>query len=186
VDNENAKKQILINWGTSYNNIFGQNEQYIESELVKVIHYLLDEQYAVRIYPIWVDDIPSIKRLQEKVADERCQVDLFVSDAKTLQRMIYESFFTINFKLHANILSAAANKPYVSLAYRGKCFDFSQTVHCLDYTIGTDEVTASKVIEMVDDVIENYDQIIQRLTQAKEKYHPKLIHSIKNIATLLQ
>ncbi len=36
--------------------------------------------------------------------------------------------FTINYKLHANVLSAAAEVPFLSIAYRSKCIDFAHTM----------------------------------------------------------
>src|SRR5699024_89736 len=120
LDMKNQSKTILMNWGTSYNNIFGKNELVIEQELVRVIRILISQGYTVSIYPIWVEDIESVKRLSQKVNDDRCVVHTVVYEAKTLQKMINDSYLSINLKLHANILSAAANRPFISLAYRGK------------------------------------------------------------------
>lgn len=179
------KKQILINWGTSYNRIFGHNEEYVENELVSVIHELLATGYKVKVYPIWTEDISAVQKLTQKVADKRCEAQTVVYDAKGTQKIIQDSFLTINMKLHANILSASANKPFISMAYRGKCFDFSQTVQCLDYTVATDQLTASTIIQLVTDINKNYDDIVNRFITAKKKYHPRLQESIKSIANLL-
>jgi polysaccharide pyruvyl transferase WcaK-like protein len=178
-------KHILINWGTSHNNIFGGNELLVEEELVIAIHALITQGYTITIYPIWTEDINAVKRLGTKVNDSRCQVQEVVYEAKTLQKIIHNSYLSINLKLHANILSAAANRPFISLAYRGKCFDFSKSVNCLDYTIATDAVTSEKILDMVRDIERNYDEIMDEFQLAKAKYHPKLIDSILQISHLL-
>lgn len=178
-------KSILINWGTSYNNIFGRNELAIEEELVIVIKALITKGYIVTIYPIWTEDITSVKRLADKVDDSRCLVLTEVYEAKMLQRVINESYLSINLKLHANILAAAANRPFISLAYRGKCFDFSKTVNCLDYTVATDAITSNKILDMVQDIEGNYDLIVDRFKVAKEKYYPRLLDSIQFISELM-
>lgn len=185
MNSSNNKKQILINWGTSYNNIFGRNEEKVENELVKVIHHLLAQGYNVKIYPIWTGDILAVQKLTAKVADKRCEAQTVVYDAKGTQKVIQNSFLTINMKLHANILSASANKPFISLAYRGKCFDFSHTVQCLDYTVATDQLTASNIIQLVAIINNNYDDIIDNFIRAKKMYYPRLLYSIKYIANLL-
>lgn len=185
MNSSNNKKQILINWGTSYNNIFGRNEEKVENELVKVIHHLLAQGYNVKIYPIWTEDILAVQKLTAKVADKRCEAQTVVYDAKETQKVIQNSFLTINMKLHANILSASANKPFISLAYRGKCFDFSHTVQSLDYTVATDQLTASNIIQLVAIINNNYDDIIDNFIRAKKMYHPRLLYSIKYIANLL-
>src|SRR5690606_3389468 len=56
-------KKILINWGTSYNNIFGQNEETVEDELVGIAKSLIEKGYLITIYPIWSEDIKPVKRL---------------------------------------------------------------------------------------------------------------------------
>lgn len=178
-------KQILINWGTSYNHIFGYNELQVEQELVDVTHQLLTRGYTVRIYPIWTEDIPAVKRLATKVNDDNCTAQTVVLDAKALHQTILNSYFSINLKLHANIFAASANKPFISLAYRGKCFDFAQTVQCLDYTIATDEVNAEKIMNMVDDITTSYNKIVKNINHAKEIYRPELIHSIQLISEIL-
>lgn len=177
---------ILINWGTSYNNIFGGNELTLELELVATIRTLISKGYDIIIYPIWTEDVEAVKQLAQKVNDNKCIVQTEVFAAKILQKLINASYLSINLKLHANILSAAANRPFISLAYRGKCFDFAKTVHCLDYTVATDVITSSKIVNLVQNIENNYDDVVNRFKRAKEKYYPRLFDSIQSIATLLE
>ena len=178
-------KHILINWGTSHNNIFGRNELFIEEELVTVIRTLILQGYIISIYPIWTEDINAVKRLGQKVNDDRCNVQEVVYEAKILQKVIQNSYLSINLKLHANILAAAAGRPFISLAYRGKCFDFSTTVDCLDYTIATDAVTSDRILDLVQNIEHDYDDIVEKFNVAKAKYHPRLIESIQVISGIL-
>lgn len=180
-----VNKEIFVNWGTSYNNIFGNNELFVEDELVKVIHLLLDKEYKVTIYPVWTEDRIAVKRLASKVNRPGCTYYSIVYDAQTLQKIIQNCYLSINVKLHANILAASVNKPFISLAYRGKCFDFAQTVQCLDYTIATDEVSSTKIINLVEDIAHNYSAIMTRFADAKNIYHPRLKHSVQVISNLL-
>lgn len=183
--NRSDSKQILINWGTAYNRIFGFNESYIEQQLTIVIRDLLKKGYSIKLYPIWINDISAVNQLKEKINDNRCLAQLKVLDAKTTQKMILDSYLTINFKLHPNIFSASANKPFISFAYRGKCFDFSETVNCTNYTIATDDVSSNKIIHLIDDINENYDDVVKKYLVAKKIYYPRLIHSIQSISSLL-
>ena len=181
----NNRRNIFINWGTSYNNIFGRNELSIEDELVTVIRKLLSRNFSVTIYPIWTEDIEPVKRLAQKVNDIRCQVITQVYEAKILQQLISQAYITINFKLHANILSASVNRPFISLAYRGKCFEFAHTVDCDEYALATDFVTSDTILQMVQDIENKYDVIVNRIKAAKAKYHPRLIESIQTISSIL-
>nr|WP_275420148.1 polysaccharide pyruvyl transferase family protein [Fervidibacillus halotolerans] len=177
--------QILINWGTSYNNVFGKNEQAVEQELVKIAKLLISKGYSIVIYPIWKEDIPAVLRLGKKINDEKCKVISEVYDADALQKLISESYMTINFKLHANILSASANVPFISLAYRGKCIDFAKSIDCLEYVIPTDDVTVKKVLKLVKYIENHYQKVVHQIKNGKEKYKPKIIHSLKIIKSKL-
>ncbi len=178
-------KEVIVNWGTSYNHIFGNDELLVEDELVKVIHQLLDRGYKITIYPIWTEDRIAVKRLASKVNRPNCSYYSIVYDARTLLKVIQNCYFSINVKLHANVLAASVNKPFISLAYRGKCFDFAKTVQCLDYALATDEVTSTRVLDLVEGIIVNYSNIMTRISNAKEIYHPRLKQSIQVISNLL-
>lgn len=179
------EKRIIVNWGTAYQHVFGQNEIYVENELVKVIGTLITIGYKVDIYPIWIEDIEAVKRLTSKVNHPACKMYSVVNEAKILRKIIQKSYMSINFKLHANILSASTNTPFISLAYRGKCMDFAESIQCSDYTVSMDELTFTKVMKLFEDVNENYDTIVKRFEDAKTFYYPKLIHSVQQISNLL-
>lgn len=55
----------------------------------------------------------------------------------------------IAFKLHAAVLAAAVNTPFLSLAYRPKCLDFAASIDWQPYTLRTDVAAAEHVTEMV-------------------------------------
>lgn len=183
--NESKDETILINWGTSYNQIFGFNELRVENELVDIAKKLISAGYTITIYPVWTEDIRTVKRLVEKINHPNCQSINEVYDTNDLLKLIAKSKLTINMKLHANILSASANVPFISLAYRGKCFDFASTVNCLEYTVSTDIVTSNTVETLIEHINNNYDDVIQRFENAKNHYYPKVIESIKEISSIL-
>lgn len=184
-ENETTNKNIMVNWGTSYNNIFGNDEMKVEQELADTIQLLISKGYTITVYPIWTEDIEPVKRLVERVNNEHCQGITEVYEAKILQGLIAQCYISINLKLHANILSASANRPFISLAYRGKCFDFAESVNCAKYAVATDEVTSEGILELVKDIENNYTNIVEVITKAKNKYYPELIKSIHEISEIL-
>lgn len=179
-------KNVLINWGTSNNNIFGRDETKVEEQLETAIQILLNKGYSVTIYPIWVKDIPYVQRLGQKFTESNLSVIDQVIDAKGLIRLISENSFTINLKLHANILSAAMDIPFISLAYRGKCFDFADSVNCNDLAVSTDQLHAGKILELVDFIEQNYEEVAERLRESKKHYEVELIKVFDIINGLLE
>lgn len=185
VKQNTTNKNILINWGTSYNNIFGKDEYKVEQILAETIRKLISRGFKITVYPIWTEDIEPVKRLVQTVNNDRCQALTEVYEAKILQNIISQSYITINLKLHANILSASANRPFISLAYRGKCFDFADTVNCSKFTIATDEITSNKILNLVEDIELNYSHIVSDISKAKNKFHPEIIKSIETISEII-
>lgn len=178
-------KTILVNWGTSNNNIFGKDEIKLRNQIEIAIQILLNKGYKVVVYPIWVKDIPFVIDLANAFTDENFTVITEVFDADGINDLINQSFMTLNFKLHANILSAAMNRPFISLAYRGKCFDFCETINNVDYVLSTDDVHAGKIISLVEKIENNYDEIVNNFIEAKKKYLPKIERSFRAIYELL-
>jgi polysaccharide pyruvyl transferase WcaK-like protein len=55
----------------------------------------------------------------------------------------------VSMKLHAGILAAAANVPFVSLEYRPKCRDFGASLGWEEFLIRTDQLQQDSLIERV-------------------------------------
>jgi len=180
--NENT---VLINWGTSYNRIFGRNEKVIEKKLEIAINKLLNMGYKVVIYPIWDRDVRICKNLSNRVnhANLVCINKLY--DVYDLARLIQSCKFTINFKLHANILSMSYGKPFICLGYGLKCYDFVESINSTDLYIPTDKVTGSRILEKVDYINKNYEKIQDRFNENINKYYKLQLSYMKEIVNFL-
>jgi len=60
-------------------------------------------------------------------------------------------------KLHAGILAAAANVPFVGLEYQPKCRDFAASIGWEDFVIRTDALQPSTLIDRVANLIEQLE-----------------------------
>lgn len=179
-------QHIMVNWGTAYNHLSKECESDAEDELCLAIRTLIEKGYHISIYPIWIADIPAVRQLALKVNHPRCIALEKVYEAKILLKMLQQCYATINLKLHANVLSAAANRPSISLAYSGKCFDFAVGLGMLEYTIAVESVTCADIMKRFWALKHDYDANVLQLEEAKSKYSPKLITSIYNITSLLE
>lgn len=61
-------------------------------------------------------------------------------------------------KLHAGILAAAANVPFVSLEYRPKCRDFAASLDWEDSLIRTDQLGKDALIDRISALIPQLDK----------------------------
>ncbi|WP_156291945.1 polysaccharide pyruvyl transferase family protein [Oceanobacillus salinisoli] len=185
VGNKKGSKKVLVNWGTSNNNILGGDEKVVREQMEITLQILLNWGYNVTLYPIWKDDISSIRRLLSKFTSDNLTAIQEVYDAKRLTKLIDNYDLTINFKLHANILSVARHKPFISLAYRGKCFDFTESINSSNFAISTAEVNAGKILKRVEQIEENYKNIVNSFVKMQEKYASEIQQSFEKIYQLL-
>lgn len=147
-DHRNRKLRIAINAGDCSGFQWGNIEQ-VQVSLAEVAKQLSQEGHEVRMVPIWPKDVDVCVDIAKRaglsddavvpVLDEE---DVFVNFIKTFDLIVA-------LKLHAGILAAAANVPFVLLEYQPKALDFASSIDCEEMTIRTDEVTGAKLMEKV-------------------------------------
>lgn len=143
-------KWIALNWGTSYNKIFGGNERKVEDQLVKAIRKLIRKGYRIYLYLVWWRDRKPAQRLFNKIGDRRhVHLDPHIYHYLDLIQILKQCDFSINLKLHANVLSAVANVPFIALGYRIKVFNFAFSVGLQDFVLYTDDHQLGDKIEMM-------------------------------------
>lgn len=178
-------KWIGINWGTSYNKIFGGSELQVEDRLVRVIRKLIKRGYRIYLYLVWWRDRKPAHRLYNKIGDNRNVIfDQNIHHHRELLPIIQQCDFTINFKLHANVLSAVANVPFVALGYRTKVFDFALSVGLQDFVLSTDD---HRLAEKIESRIVRQKNYYRKVLGAQMKqYLPIALHNLTKPFTILQ
>jgi polysaccharide pyruvyl transferase WcaK-like protein len=146
---------IAINIGISKEKTWdGNNHNFIVSEMVKVIKYLDNHNFKVFIIPFWTEDVECCKELSEKTNavffNEWSDVDKSLNLISNCDVLIGE-------KLHSIVFSAACYVPFISLAYRPKCYDFADSVEFGEYVLKTNEITSKKIISLFKKINNNYD-----------------------------
>ncbi|UGB28720.1 polysaccharide pyruvyl transferase family protein [Metabacillus sp. B2-18] len=173
---------IAINWGTTFNKLFGYNEALVEDQLVESCYYLISKGYHIVIYPMWDQDIESCRNLYHRLNNkDRVTFIPEVCSSSQIFSFLGKCHFSINLKLHANILSAAAFTPFIQLAYRSKGFDFALSVNQVETTLYTH---SSNLLESIKEKEENFthyrENYIDTLKAEKQKYtekHKRFIES---------
>ncbi|MBH0228846.1 polysaccharide pyruvyl transferase family protein [Halobacillus yeomjeoni] len=129
--NQTSKKLkpiIAVNWGTTYNRIYGENEQSIRKQLAEVLQSLCDEGYELILYSVWKEDNRTIQLLRREINRDTCVRVYLNPSVEEVLHLLPECEYSINFKLHANILSLAAGVPCMALGYRFKVYDFFHSI----------------------------------------------------------
>ncbi|MCM1989313.1 polysaccharide pyruvyl transferase family protein [Oceanirhabdus seepicola] len=184
--NLSKENTVLVNWGTSYNSILGNNEKTVEEKLTIAVNKLLDQGYKVVIYPIWNVDLQVCKNFAKKLNHKNLLCINKLYNVYNLARMIQSCKFTINLKLHANILSMSYGKPFICLGYGLKCYDFVESINSKDLYIPTDKVTGHKILEKVNYINKNYNNIQDRFNKSIDKYYKLQLDYIEEINKFLK
>lgn len=174
---------VGINFGTSNNYIYGKNENYVEEELVKICNTLLDEGYKLYLFALWDRDLDFISHLYSQLnKHENVILDLDIHDAKDFVSIIKNCVFTINLKLHANVISAVANVPFISLGYRVKSYELLKSLDLENLNIFTNEKKLEeKILNKIEFINKNSDSIKKTLIKKINEYkeiHYKLLSKI--------
>ncbi|GAC43299.1 polysaccharide pyruvyl transferase family protein [Paenibacillus popilliae] len=164
-DEQTGERWIGINWGTSYNRIYGKDEAYVENQIASAAGFLIREGYKIVVYPVWGPDREACKRLCNKIAvSDQVVYDPGVHSYEKYLQRIKRFDLTINFKLHANILSAAADVPFVCLGYRFKSFDFAHSIRLPRLAISTDaEQLAERIRDTAAYALANKMSIVEQI-----------------------
>ncbi|WP_416149886.1 polysaccharide pyruvyl transferase family protein [Salipaludibacillus sp. HK11] len=181
------KKNIIgINLGTTHNRLYGGNEQYISEEMVNVTNKLT-ENYTVVLFSMWHKDIPAIKKLANQISNKK---NLIVLDSvypiAQLSNILEQCTFTVNFKLHANVFSAAVGTPFISLGYRAKCNDFATSLGLENFVVRTDTTNfGASVLEKSDVLMNDRITYLKTMNSAKRKYEMRLSSLTEKIINLI-
>ena len=115
--------------GTANSNVYGGDERGVEQALKQVIDGLVRRSYKVLLFSVWGPDLPAVRRLAAQFeGNPNVGALRKVPSGSFLAWVLKRCRFTINFKLHANVFTAAVGRPFISLAYRSKCYDFAASL----------------------------------------------------------
>lgn len=177
-----GKKTIGVNWGTSFNNIYGQDELKVEDQLANALNQLIEKDYTIYLYTVWQSDYEAMDRLYSKLnKTENVILDKTLYSHNELLGILKNFTFTINFKLHPNYLSLAANVPFIALGYRFKVFDFIKSINLEKYIIATDDVDIDEqILRLEEDISVNSSTLKNKMNNVRETYYARIIEPFKN------
>lgn len=177
VKRKNKEKVIALNWGTTYNNLYGDNESKVEDKLVLTCKSLIKHGYKVLIFSVWDKDRNACKRLYDNINDPiNVTLDEKLYTESELITLLSSCQLTINFKLHSNVLSLAANVPIIGLGYRFKVFDFAYSLGLENYVISTASLNLEEeVLERVRLIEQNRDTILSNYHEKQKMFQPFIV-----------
>ena len=176
-------KYVGINVGTMFNKVYGGNEERVFEALLRVANDLISSGYKIYLYSMWPNDLDRILYFYNSIEETKNVIlDMENRKGHELLTIIKNCVFTINFKLHANVISAAASVPFVCLGYRLKCYDFVKSLNQERLLVSTgSENIYEDVSRKIKYLKSNGEKVEKELENKVNIYKEKLRKSLDNL-----
>lgn len=158
-----GKLRIAINTGDCSGHQWGTSLEPVQEALGSVARSLAKQGHAVDVIPVYPKDVPSSLDVVKRAGLPSTAL-LPVHDREDDYLMAMRRYdIIIALKLHAGILAAAANVPFVLLEYQPKALDFAASIGCEHLTLRTDATTPASLMARVQQTITERNAIRQHL-----------------------
>jgi hypothetical protein len=154
--------RVGLNTGDCSGQLWGRAED-VSDSFVALARWLRQSGHQVEIIPVWTRDVEPCLEVARRAQLDRSAVssvcyahDAFLERVEKLDLMVC-------LKLHAGVLAAAANVPFVSVEYQPKCRDFAASLGWEDFVLRTDQLEPGKLIALVESLIAQLDARQQEL-----------------------
>lgn len=140
--------RIGINCGYSPCPIWG-NLVSLHEALAGVAHELCRLGYQVELLAVWPEDIRWCEQVARESRMPQMNVAPLVASPKSFLQKVESLDLLVALKLHAAVLSAAVNVPFVLLEYQPKCLDFASSLGWQRFAVRTSDVTSRRVLDVL-------------------------------------
>jgi len=168
---ERCSTRIAVNVGDARaEHSSSESRGKVVRELVKVCKVLKADGYELILIPFWKENMEDIKSLSEQA-----HIRVFTNwqNIEATMNLLSSCKMFIGEKLHSLVFSAAANTPFIGLAYAPEHFDFTDSVGFSNFTMATTATTAEKILVLFDEIINNYETTQNRLAAHVNDYREK-------------
>lgn len=148
--------RIGINTGDCSGKMWG-NPESVEECLLALVRWLRQSRHQIEVFPVWQKDVQACEDLARRSELDRSVVHPVYYTAESFLRGVENLDLMVCLKLHAGVLAAAANVPFVSLEYQPKCRDFAASIGWEEFVVRTDRVTSKGLIDLVAAMIEQLE-----------------------------
>jgi polysaccharide pyruvyl transferase WcaK-like protein len=149
--------RIAINCGTT-RHCWG-NLQKVHDEMASAASTLARSGAIIELLPVWPEDVDSCYEVARRAELDRSAIQPTLSSASAYLSKIRSFDLLIALKLHAAILAAAANVPFVLLEYQPKCLDFCRSIDWEEFSIPTSRFEARELLDIVGGMLPNLPKL---------------------------
>ncbi len=142
---------IAVNFGEPAGGMLGQMES-LEVQLSTFVK-AVGGKHRVKMLPVWSEDIAACTRLALRSGLSESSVTRPCTTHGAFHEEMREVDLVIAFKMHAGILAAVYNVPFVLIEYQPKCRDFLASAGLEHLGMRPDQFDPDFLLHQVDEVV---------------------------------
>ena len=127
------------------------------NSFVALALWLRKAGHQIQIIPAWSRDLKACEEVASRAGLDLSVIAPPCSGPEDFLAKIENLDLLVALNLHAGIMAAAANVPFVSLEYHPKCRDFATTLGWEEFLIRTDQLDPGILIELVSALMAQLD-----------------------------
>lgn len=177
-------KHILLNLGTSYNHVFG-NEYDIFNTNYNLATELIKNNWKITIVSVWPEDNEVVMKFYEKIASLDRNNIYIITQLPSLENyfsIAEQVDIAIGFKLHSVVLAHCVGTPALMMAYRQKCIDYMASMDLSSFCHRTDQLDANILFNQITELYGQLKQQQEHLVYWTNYYKSKIIAKAKEIS----
>ncbi len=170
---------IAFNFGNPAGGMIG-SEDSVARQLAEVARKVA-RQHRVKFIPVWPQDVAACARLAIRAGLSESAVTPPCVTHEQFSREMQETDFLVAFKLHAGILAAVHNVPFVLFEYQPKCRDFMASAGWERFSILPGEDSTEFLLHQIENVEsrgnqrrEEISKTVSALAQGFDNYCRKI------------
>lgn len=180
-------RTIAVNVADTYNECFGKSDEQVAKKMIEVCVQLILSGYDVKLFSLYALDNVIMKKMASEIqtASDK-EVDQISHDYFTPDQWVgffSKCSFVISERLHGCILAAAANTPFISLAYRWKCINFCLLFGLPHLAIKTDNL--GNIDSAVNYVKDNLLILNKQIAERKNEFIGKISQAFDRISDVI-
>ena len=116
----------------------------------EVVRKLLARGYEVELFAICPEDMAACEEVARQANAGVSPIPEALSSHYSYASRLAELDLVITLKLHAGVLAACANVPFIMLEYQPKCRDFCASIGWEDYNVRTDNADSNTIMSLAE------------------------------------
>jgi len=165
------------------------SREVVFNEMVDCCHTLIAMGMKLMLVPFSRDDVPWMERMSKELdsppflnfwtPDIDSNLDGFFAELEKCDLLIGE-------RLHSVVLAAALGIPFISIAYKPKCFDFVNSIGLDRYLIKSNRAVSSEMIRLVRQLMAEESGIKEELKERVGFFRQRIKDSATNIQSFIE